>query len=284
MSAVHQLEGYGGPEPIHVVMMQYRRRIVSDMRAVGASLGGSVASVDWTLFVRRERHDQTQSSRAEEDPPVDTWRARATTVGGGAQRSLFHGAAILTIRGTWTGLRGDARRADLAGVIFAASEHVLRGWGEVRFGRATSPWQAASRFTLTRESWVRRDFVFERSAEIDSWLPGGGIEVARAFKSGTAVSLAVAMALYAAISRIPDPVGLEPAYQILIAPELSLYATRVAPRSTTITVRQDVGRSRWVFASSRYESVGTDDEPLPFRPDGRRTKWQLTFGVVLGPG
>lgn len=68
---------------------------------------------------------------------------------------------------------------------------------------AARAWEAGTRFRLEREARIRMDFINELGSDIVGWRPGGALEVARRFGSGTAVSIGYALAAYTPVSIVP---------------------------------------------------------------------------------
>lgn len=284
-SIVYQWEGYAEPaarvvSPPNV----YFRRLQSDAWTVGLAAAGEALSVSWAAAAEITSRDEGHFSQRREDPPKDRWAADGYALTGAVQRHFWEGQALLTASGRYTHLEGDASRSDIAGTIFRAHESAFAGHLEARVRPSSSAWQLAAGLSLVREWRHRRDFVAEIESMIIPWTPGVAVEVARELDVATSISLGASIAVYSAVSTIPNPEPLDSVYQQFIAPELSFYATQAVPKTVGITVARRVGASTTVWLGGRYEVLDPRDKenPLPFRPSGDRTLWTATLGVTLG--
>ncbi|MFN2400359.1 MAG: DUF6850 family outer membrane beta-barrel protein [Gemmatimonadaceae bacterium] len=283
-STVHQLEGYA--EPDERVVSQppaYYRRVNRTARAFGAGLAGTIAGVEWVLSGERTLRDEDHFSERRADPATDTWEANGYGIVSSAQRSLLRRQGLITVVAHYVSLNGAARRSDLDGDIFRASESALALTADARYTRDGSPWSFGLTFGVERETRVRNDFIAEVGTEIQTWNPGAAVAVARKLHPRITIALGASASLVSTSAAIPSPDGLGPVYQRLIAPELALYAAQKTPvaasASALYTLRSGtdiVLRNRWESLSPRVSGSG-----LPFSPTGDRTLWSVSAGFVL---
>lgn len=282
---IYQLEGYAEPTRRLVdPPSTYFRRLEHDAWAWGFAASGRALGAEWTAFWESADRDEGHFSELTGPPSKDRWCADGSVLGGSLQRPLFGERLLLTGRLRYSRLDGDATRADLEGSIFRAAEKVVWGDFEARWAPPGSPWAAAAAFTIRRESRIRRDFIERTRSEIESWTPGGVVEVARSFASGTNLAAGFGFAFYSPTVLIPDPEAMGPVYRLLTAPELALYATQARPIAVSFGVRQRVGGGAELLLRGRLESIGPHGEaPQQFAPSGDRTLWGVSLTFVL-PG
>jgi len=281
---IYQLEGYGEPARRRVELpWSYMRRAERGAWLWGLSAEGTLLGADWSVVWEHvNRDDEHFTGRFGEQPP-DRWSASGWAVGGALQRSFSAGHLLLTGQARYSHLEGDAFRSDLEGAIFRGAESLFWGTADLRYTVPGTPWSVAAVFTLQRDSRWRRDYLVRVRSMIESWTPGGGLEVARSYGNSTAVSFGFAFASYSATALIPNPESMGPVYRLLIAPELSLYATQSRPAVASFGLRQRLGegtrlllRARWETAAPRGESTES------FAPRGHRTLWNVSLALLLG--
>lgn len=283
---VYQLEGYAEPSPREVVPPNviYLRRLERNGFAGGLALSGELWGSEWVLFWERHRRDERHFSELRTQPRSDEWEARGSRLAGALQWPfLSDGRLRLTAYAEYSALDGDARRFDLEGIIFRANESVFLTAADIRYMPPGSPWAAALVLRLAGESRLRQDFIAETWTEIDSWTPGAAAEVAWTPGRSTALSVGFGFAAYSATSTLPNPELMGPVYQRLIAPELSLYATRAATTTLGLSLRQQVGSRTALLLRGHWESLSAsgNESPLPFAPTGDRVLLRLSLSLVL---
>jgi hypothetical protein len=284
---VYVLDGYSEPDPRAVTPQSlFFYRTDRSAWADGLAATGTLAGAQWTLYRERASRTDKHVSARRLDAPTDRWRATGSAYGLAAQRAVPRYDLLLTAGWRYERLHGDATRADLTGIIFGATEDVWSATGEVRYAPAASPWIGAATFSLVRENRRREDFIAETRSELKTWTPGVGVEVARVF-GANAVAAGYAAAFYAPSGGIPDPSTMGPIYQQLVASEQSLYATRAQPSLATVTLRHTFASGTAVLLRARRESVSAAGDALatgtlPFAPQGSRTLWDVSLGVVMG--
>jgi len=277
----YQLDGYNEPDRREVAQ-PYFRRIERDAWSLGLGLGGELWGAPWTIFGERTSRDDAHSSERRAHPATDRWSAKGWVLGGAIQRPLFGDRLLVTAQARYSRLRGAATRFDLQGDIFRSKESVLRASADLRY--TSPPWTAAALFSLGREKRTRHDYIVRVYSDIESWTPGLGLEVARAVGPATTASLGLALSAYSATSIIPNPEALGPVYNLLIAPELALYATRAVPLTAALAVRHRLGEATAIYVRALRESLEpSGSESTELAPTGERTLWSMALGVVVGP-
>jgi len=283
---VYLLDGYSEPDAREVQPQTgLFRRTERDALAYGAAASGTLLGTSWVVFAENTRRTDDHVSARQEDPPTDRWHATGSAYGLAVQWPLSHYDLYLTAQWRLNRLRGDASRAGLTGFIFRATESVGHLTADVRYLPA-SPWAVAATFALVRESRLREDFIAEMRSDLRTWAPGLGIEVARSL-GVTAVAAGYAVSWYAPSGGIPNPAAMGPIYQQLVAPEQSLYATTARSTAAALTLRHTFPSGTAALLRVRRESLGASGEALPsdalpFAPEGSRTLWNVSLGVVLG--
>lgn len=284
---VYVLDGYSEPDPRAITPSSpFFYRTDRSTWAGGFAAAGTLAGATWTLYGERARRTDKHVSARRLDAPTDRWHATGSSYGFGVQRAVPLCHLLVTADARLSRLEGDATRSDLPGIFFRATERVWSATSEVRYAPPTAPWVAAATFALLRESHLREDFIAETRTNLTTWTPGIGVEVARVF-GANAVSIGYAISTYVPSGDIPDPATMGPFYQRLVAPEQSLYATKVQPSLATFTVRHTFASGTAAVLRARRESMGAGSAPLtggtlPFTPTGSRTLWSVALGVVIG--
>lgn len=283
---VHQLKGYAEPEPIVVFGSppSYPRRIEHDAWSAGVGAAGDLAGLVWTAFAATTHRSETQTSELfSNDPPVDGWEASGPIIGGALQATLL-GRVLATLEARWVGLEGSATRMDLEGVIFRADESALVVTSDFRIAPSRSPWSGALGLSMRRETRERRDGIAEFGTDIEGWVHSGALEVAHWFGDRFIASAAYAGSFYSRTASLPDPSGLGPAYQDLIAPELAYYATESISHQGALTFRWNPQGVTSLWLQGRYGVLKPleGEVPLEFAPQGERRSWSVALGVVLG--
>lgn len=285
-AVIFQLQGYAEP-PRQVVAppnLTFFRRLEYDAWGWGLSVAGEVADVAWALAAERASRDDDQFSAAlSPEPPTDRWEADGWRLSGAARRRLLDGRLLATGRASYSTLDGDATLADLPGIVFRSSEDVFEGTVDLRYTPDGSAWSAGLALGLRGDSRTRRDFVVDVFSDIQTWTPGVGLEIARQLGTSTSVSAGYAIGFHASTASIPNPGSMGPVYRLLIAPELSLYATQARPNRLMLSVRQRFGSGSALLLRADRESAAPHsvEEGLPFAPRGSRTLWRLSLSLLL---
>ncbi|MDH3498345.1 MAG: hypothetical protein OER21_16435, partial [Gemmatimonadota bacterium] len=128
------------------------------------------------------------------------------------------------------------------------------------------------------------DYLAELTADVGAWTPGASLAVARRVGRPTDLSVGVSWAGHYASARLPNPTLRGPAYQFLVAPELSLEATQAAALALHATARYRVGGGSALWARIRYDAVRPQGDSLPLgpAPDSRRTTVTYQLGLITG--
>lgn len=282
---VFQLQGYSEP-PRRVVAppnLTFFRRLESDAWLWGVSVSGELGRARWVVGLERSDRDHGQFSEPfVADPSEDSWEADGWTVSSAAQHAILEGRLLATGQLRYSNLEGAARAADLPGVIFRSSEDVFDATIDVRYLPEASPWTAGIRLSVHNETRLRRDFVAEVASDIDAWTHGLALEVVRQLGGSSRVSVGYSLGLRSVVSSIPDPELMGPVYQLLIAPELSLYAAQSRPNRIELSWHQRLGAGSALLLHSARESAGPDlDDAVPLAPKDSRTLWQLSISLLL---
>lgn len=259
------------------------RRVRRDAWTAGVEAAGNVRFARWVLgwntVHRRNRH----FSALEAHPPQDRWVADGWVLRAALQHVAPDEPIGVTARLNYSRLDGDASRADLPGTVFRESETVFTADLELRYSPETTPWMAGLSVVALREIRSAHDFVAEVRSHIRSWMPGAALELARAFGSGTRVSVAYSAVARSASASIPNPARIGPLYRLLIGPTLSFEATEARPYRLELGVSERLGAGARILLRGVRESVGPRAvEPgLPLPPSGNRTLWAVTATVIL---
>jgi hypothetical protein len=84
------------------------------------------------------------------------------------------------------------------------------------------------------------------------------LEVAHWFSEAFIASAAYAGSFYSRNATLPDPSGLGPAYQSLVAPELAYYATQSISHVVTLAVQNRTLRTKYNALVKRDRGRGGD--------------------------
>lgn len=273
---VFRFAGYHDPDSAAVVGPAFSfSRSSRTAYTGGLAAGGHLLSTDWVAWVDRPRRINRHFSALVADPPTDRWEAEGWTWGGALQRwfldrLLFTG----TIRRET--LHGDARLADLDGVVFRSSESELTVSSDLRYVPVASPWSVITSYVLVRTHRLRYDFIAEVGTDLVEWTPGLTIAVIRRMGRAS-VGLGASGVGYSAVGAIPDANALGPVYQSHVAPTMTLAASRARPLRVTASLGYQVGHATTLQLEGDYMSIDGSDTSLPFAPGGTRTSW--AFGV-----
>lgn len=279
---IYELQGFTEVEPIEPANQGYRRRISRRTQALGGTLSGRVLGTSWVVWGEGTRLRERQSSLSENDPPSDRWTTDGTSYGGVAERLMFDSLVRITGHVRAITLEGFAERRDLDGAIFRSQEEGLQADVTVRITPWESAWQFGVFVATQRESRVRRDLLSVLRADIESWTPGVGLEIAREFGPRTALNAGYAVSSYAPTSHIFGADSLRTVVQTLVAPTLEYYTTPKLAQAVSLTLRQRVATTTALLTVQHQRlSINGSPEPTPFRPEGTRSGTKVTFGVVL---
>jgi len=280
---VFLLSGYHDPDSTGVVLAPFFRRSQRSARSGGLAAAGSLLGAEWVLFAERSlRHNRHFSVRLS-NPPSDRWDAKGWTIGAAAQRRLGE-TILVTAQGRWESLRGDGHLADLAGVILRARESALMLSGEVRYAPAGSAWAATATGALSRLHRDRYDFIVEVGSDLVEWTPSAALAVARRI-GRTSVAVGASGAAYSAVGSIPDASLMGPVYQRVVAPGMTVAATRARPLVFTLALGHRVGAGTTLQLDGCYETLARSGPfpPLGILPEGDRSTWSVGVRVVLAP-
>jgi len=281
---VFQLEGYSEVDPRRFPELSYFRRAERQANSIGIGVGGSAAGAAWNVYAERARRSDNLSSDLLRERAGDGWRAKGGEFGVAAQRLAPASRFLVTIRGRYSNLAGDATRADLSGSIFRTAESSLTGEADIRYAPSNSRWLAGTTLSAMRERRDRQDFIAELGSNIDSWTSGGSVEIGRHITARTSIAGSASVAFHVATAQIPNPESLGPLYVRLFAPELALHSTPARPTATSLTIRH-AGRGNTVFwVRGRRESLAPSGNgaAVPFTPIGSRVYWAASLGVTTG--
>lgn len=283
---IYQFQGYADParQEVKPPAQVFFRRLESRAWLWGLSAAGDLIGGSWALDVDLTRRDDGQfSDQATPNPNEDRWIADGWAISGAVQRAVLGDHLLVTASGRYTTLDGHATLADVEGVIFRGSEKAFDGVLDLRFRPAGSPWAAAAIFGLQHGSRRRTDLVAEVFSDIATWQRNLGIEVARRFGGSTRASVAYSIGVYSATASIPDPSSVGPVYRLVLAPELSFYATSANPSRLSLAVRQRTGAGSSLLLAADRESAGPYrvQQGLPFAPHGSRTLWRVSLALLL---
>jgi hypothetical protein len=278
---VLRLAGYHEPDSAAVAGPAFFfRRSERSARAAGGALAGRALGIDWVAYAERAiRHNRHFSAQIL-DPPTDRWDADGWVMGGAVQRWLGD-RLLATGHIRRTTLEGDAQLATLEGVIFRVRESELAISGELRYAPAGSLWTAAARYHVTRSHRLRYDYIAEVGSDLVEWTPSVAVAASRRVGRAT-LGVGVSGAAHTAAGGIPDADAMGPVYQTLVAPGLSLAATRARPVIGSLSLGHQVGTGLTIVLDAQYATLGrVEPAAAPsFTPDGRRSTWSVSVRVV----
>lgn len=284
-SRVFVFAGFHEPEPFDVSPPgAFLRRVNADGFAGGGTVTGRAGALQWTAFVERggwnAGHVNTVGIA---DPLTDTWEANGTRLGFVVRAPLM-GHTWLLAGADRNALDGEARRADLEGVVFRAEETDLALHGTLTYADPAAPWQAALTVRGRRTRTAHEDFVAQVPSDITAWLGEAALSVTRHF-GGTSAGLVLSAGLYTPSARIPDPATLGPAYAAYVAPEQSLYAVGAVPLAGALWVRQRFGGNATAYIRAGGERTGAREPipQIPALPNGQRHGMRVAIGLELNP-
>lgn len=190
---------------------------------------------------------------------------------------------LLTANAVVSTVGGESVQADLDGVPFEASEHRVFTSAELRLPRSRG-WEGALRLSVMRDGRRRSDGVVGVHSDLRTWRPLGAVEVARWFGNSVAFAVGGAVSEHNPSGALPSFSNMGPVYRNWVGPELALYGSEAHSRAGAATLRwlARPATAFWVQARSESTSPPSSDRTLPGRPMGKRSTWNVTFGVVLG--
>jgi hypothetical protein len=218
-----------------------------------------------------------------DSPATDTWDARATHVGLAVRIPLFR-RLLLQLHAARRSLNGEARRADLTGVVFRVSDASLSMGGSLELADPASPWLLALSFRGDRVSLFREDFLARVPLDLDAWMSEAALAVGRHLGRGS-VGVVLAGGLYTPGAAIPDPATLGPVYGRYIAPEQTLQAVAALPLSAGLWVRYRFSGGAALYLQGGYDRTGSRGPlpPVPALPAGTRYRHRVALGIELTP-
>jgi hypothetical protein len=284
-SNVFILFGYDDPDTIPVSPPGgLLRRTNADGLAGGAAVTGTVGSISWTAFFERGSWDAGHVFTVSIDSPAtDTWDARATHVGLAVRIPLFR-RLLLQLHAARRSVNGEARRADLTGIVFRVSDASLSMGGSLELADPASPWQLALSVRGDRVSLGREDFLARVPLDLDAWISEAALVVGRHVGRGS-VGVVLAGGLYTPTAAIPDPATLGPVYQRYIAPEQSLQAVAALPVSGGLWARYRFSGGVALYLQGAYDRTAARGAlpPIPALPAGNRHRQRVALGIELTP-
>jgi hypothetical protein len=282
-SRVFILSGFDDPQPLDVAPPgALLRRTNADGLAAGAAATGRVAGIVWSaLFERAGWSSSHVNTVAVDSPPADRWEATVTRVAVQAHVPVISKFALRLGVGH-SALGGDARRADLEGVVFRASDAALTLDGAVELVDPASLWDASVGIRGVRADLHREDFLAVVTSDVTSWLAEAVVTVGRRFGNVSA-GVVLAGGLYTPAAAIPDPATLGPVYGTYIAPEQSLYAVSAAPLAAGFWLRYHFGQgiTGYLRAAGERTAARGPLPPIPALPTGQRYQRVIALGIEL---
>lgn len=286
--AAFLLIGFSEPLRQPIVSIQpFIRRFEREASAWSPSVAGTLFGATWTAALARERlRDEQRASAVNPDVGTDRWLADGWAWTVAAQRPFraFGWTALARAGARGRSLEGDATIATIDGIILTQRETDLGIDAELRVASPDTAWQMALGFVtrgITRD-WA--DYLAELSADIETWTPGASVEVARRVGRPTDLALGFAWAGHFASARLPNPALRGPAYQQLIAPELSLEATQAAGVAWHGTLRYRLAPASALWIRLRYDEVRPRGDSLPLGPAPEARRKTVTFQLGLTAG
>lgn len=275
------IAGYHEPDSAAVAQQSFFfRRSERLARAAGGAIAGRLLGADWVVFADRAVRDNTHYSARIADPPTDRFDADGWTWGAAAQVWLFD-QILATGQATYRTLDGYAQRASLEGTSFRVIESELAISGELRWVPVGSRWTAAVAYELTRPHRVRFDYIAGVGSDLAEWNPSVAAALSRRI-GPTTVGLGVAGAAHTAVGGIPDAAAMGPVYRTIVAPGLSLAATRARPVIGSASLGYQLGSGLTVVVDGQYARLDRVNPSITptFTPDGHRTTWSVSLRLV----
>ena len=284
------LQGYAEPEPIdYSPALTYFRRIAR--RATGGGVGamGTLGGTRWAAFWERGTAREEHSSARRNDPPFDAWDASGTTVGAAVQRGFGasgvgadEAPVTLTLHARNASLDGDARRADLTGIIAFSSDQAFASGAELRWRPREARWAAVALGDLTRRTRDVYDAVAENGSRLTAWTTGGAFELRRDVGARGAVSVGYGASRYVTSALMPRMSDSAPTFHALVVPELEYAATPALAQRGAVGVRWRRADGSAIVFSGTLERVGGQGAlaSLPTAPKGERTAVALVIALV----
>jgi hypothetical protein len=198
---------------------------------------------------------------------------------GAVQRWLFD-RLLATSQVSRRTVDGFAQLAAFEGSSFRVLESQLAFSGELRWAPAGSLWTAAVAYDVTRSHRNRFDYLAEVGSDLVEWNPSVAATVSRRIGL-TTIGVGVAGAAHSAVGGIPDANAMGPVYRTLVAPGLSLAATRARPVIGSVSLGQQVG-GLTVVLDAQYANLERVEPPITptFTPDGHRNTWSVNLRLV----
>jgi hypothetical protein len=277
---VLRLAGYHEPDSAAVAGQTFFfRRSERLARAAGGAISGRLLGTEWVVFAERAVRDNTHYSALIAEPPTDRFDADGWAWGAAVQRWLFD-RLLATSQVSRRTVDGFAQLAAFEGSSFRVLESQLAFSGELRWAPAGSLWTAAVAYDVTRSHRNRFDYLAEVGSDLVEWNPSVAATVSRRIGL-TTIGVGVAGAAHSAVGGIPDANAMGPVYRTLVAPGLSLAATRARPVIGSVSLGQQVG-GLTVVLDAQYANLERVEPPITptFTPDGHRNTWSVNLRLV----
>jgi hypothetical protein len=280
---VYLVEGLAAPRMTETDIGFFNRDTHRDARAVGVSAAGVQGSVAWAAFAESATLREEQSTRMENEPPLDSWDTSGGVAGVAASSNVRGDQLQLFLQARYQWLAGEGRRADLPeeDLLFQADESRLSTVADIRYFPAPG-WTTALRLSVDRTRRDRQDHLVRLDFGLTTWTAGGAIEVARELGGGLALAGAASAARYTPVGGVPDPDVSPPALRRYVSPALILEATPADALGASLTARWRPGDRGDFWLRGRYETASPRDASPrpPLAPEGSRSGWAVELGVM----
>ena len=277
---VYPLEGYGEVDAFQVASSPYRRRMERSGRSFGINVATTVAGVSFVAHGAAESRDERQSSQSVADPPSDTWDARGFLGGVAVAGGALQGRAAIVLDVTTRLVDGEARRADLDGIVFRGEERGSTARGEGTFVSRSGAWQVRVAGQFDASSRRRDDLLYRRGTDIVGRGGAGSADLSLRVSSAVGVHVGGSVGSYVPTWTVFALSADSAVQRTILGPSLAAEVTPATVHGVRGGVSWDRGTTRlWALGVVTGVAAGESRLRSTYGLGGERRTARLLLGM-----
>jgi len=277
---IYQLEGFGEPMVFNIRSF-YSRWLRSREFGGGLSVAAPLGGGRWAAVAEVMEEADRHWNEDVQDSPSDRWDATRTRLAWAWEaRNAPRARTFVSVE--WNGSHGRARRIGDPEDHFSARE-----WSATASGGLSRPASSDVRWSVRgqveRGSRARVDSAAHVTDDLDTWTMSFGAWLQYRISPDVEVSVGGTSGWYTPRGQTLNPLTREEAYQRFVGRELMVYASpaRAWGVAAGIDWRRRAGAPLRLRVTGSRLAPGESTHPLPLAPEGHRTRWDVSLGVVL---